>query len=254
MKLNSATVFEHTVLQNWATRFNCAVDDFRLPGTVLMPEEEFAGSDAIHIWTIGARAFARLDPAVTAIVDQALGRRQETVVLTEALMQAALGPESILRSEESVLRYLHPSDFRPAGPPDPYEIRILTTGDAVALAAMKATCTPTEVEMGEVSVEDEIGFGCFDGDRLAAVATGFRLTGFMDIGVLTDPAYRRKGLGKAVVSALCAWCIDLPVISQYRCLTANVSSYAISQSLGFELTFGQQSIYLKAPQRKSGSL
>ncbi len=253
MKLNSAAVFELAVLQNWATRFNCTVDDFRLPGTVLMPEVEFAGSGAIHIWTIGARAFARMDPAVTSVVDQALGRRRETVALNKALMQAALGPESVLRSEESVLRYLYPPDFRRTEPPDPYVIRTLTIDDADALAAMKSTCTPGEVDMGEVSVDDEIGFGCFDGDRLAAVATGFRLTGFMDIGVLTDPAYRRQGLGKAVVSALCAWCINLPVIPQYRCLTTNVGSYAISQSLGFELTLGQQSIYLKAPQRKSGS-
>ena len=102
--------------------------------------------------------------------------------------------------------------------------------------------------MGEVSVEDEIGFGCFDGDRLVAVATGFRLTGFMDIGVLADPAYRRRGLSKAVVSALCAWCIDRPImpIAQYRCLTTNTGSDAIARSLGFGMPQRQQSIFLRA--------
>jgi RimJ/RimL family protein N-acetyltransferase len=85
-----------------------------------------------------------------------------------------------------------------------------------------------------------------------AIATGFRLTGFMDIGVLTDPAYRRQGLGRAVVSALCTWCITESVIAQYRCLVSNTGSYAVARALGFSLTFQQQSIYLRSLADPSG--
>lgn len=237
--------FTHAVYSHWATRFNCSVDELRLAGTVLLPDEELAGTGAIHIWTIGRRAFARMDPGVKSEAARALGARRQATALTQEHLRSALSNDRIDRVEDSVLRYLYPPDFRPAYAPESFVIRVVTAGDADALAVMKMTCTAEEIEMGEVSVEDEIGFGCFDGPRMAAIATGFRLTGFMDIGVLTDPTYRRQGLGKAVVSALCEWCIAAPIIAQYRCLITNTGSYAISQTLGFDLTFAQQSIYLR---------
>lgn len=236
--------FERAVYQNWAERFDCAVEDLHRPGTELLPEAEFAGTRGIHIWTIGERAFARLDPSILDVARRALDRTAAPGALTTGHLRVALNPDRIREIEESVLRYLYPADFRRAAPPPSLPIRQLTTADAAALAEMEAACTPLEVEFGEVSVEDEIGFGCFDGDRLVAVATGYRLTGFMDIGVLTHPAYRRRGLGTATVSALCEWCLEQRLIPQYRCLVTNTGSYQIAEALGFGLTFTQESIYL----------
>lgn len=241
----SRDTFERAVYQSWAERFDCPVETLHRPGTVIIPEAELASTRAVHVWTIGARAFARVDPALEALVAEVIGDSIDTEAITAHHLRATLGQARIERIEDNVLRYLYPGDFVPFSAPAPYTVRVLGPDDADALAALKATCTPDEVEMGEVSVEDEIGFGCLDGPRLAAIATGFRLTGFMDIGVLTGPAYRRQGLGRAVVSALCAWCIAHPIIAQYRCLVANAGSYAISQALGFGLTFTQQSAYLR---------
>ncbi len=239
--------FEHAVYQSWAERFGCPVAALHRPGTVILPEAEFASTHAVHIWTIGARAFARVDPALEVLVAEAIGDRVDTDPITGHHLRAMLGHAGIKRVEESVLRYLYPADLRPVAPPAHLLLRTLASDDAEALAALQATCTSDEVEESEIGIDDEIGFGCFDGPRLVAVATGFRLTGFMDIGVLTDPAYRRQGLGKVVVSALCAWCIEAPIIAQYRCLTTNAGSYAIAESLGFSLTFSQHSIYLHPP-------
>jgi RimJ/RimL family protein N-acetyltransferase len=239
--------FEQAVYLSWAEHYGCPLEDLHQPGTVILPDAEFASTHAAHIWTIGARAFARVDPALEVLVAEAIGDRLDTEAITGHHLRATLGHAGIARTEESILRYLYPPDFRPASPPPQMLVRALTTADAEGLEALKATCTEDEVNEGEVSIDDEIRFGCFDGTRLVAVATGFRLTGFMDIGVLTDPAYRRQGLGKAVVSALCAWCIEAPIIAQYRCLVANRGSHAISESLGFSLTFCQQSIYLHPP-------
>ncbi len=239
--------FDHAVYQGWADRFGCPIEALHRPGTVIIPEAEFASTHAVHIWTIGARAFARIDPVLETLVAETIGDRIDAEAITAYHLHATLGQARIERVEDNVLRYLYPGDFIPFSAPAPSIVRELGPDDADALATLKATCTPDEVEVGEVSVEDEIGFGCFDGPRLAAIATGFRLTGFMDIGVLTGPAYRRQGLGRAVVSALCARCIAHPIIAQYRCLVANAGSYAISQALGFGLTFTQQSIHLHPP-------
>ena len=239
--------FEHAVYQSWAERFDYPVAALHRPGTVILPEAEFASTHAVHIWTIGARAFARLDPALEVLVAEAIGDRVDAEAITAHHLRATLGHAGIERVEDSVLRYLYPDDFRPSPPPEHLALRTLTADDAEALAALQAACTDAEVEEAEIAVDDEIGFACFDGPRLTAAATGFRLTGFMDIGVLTHPAYRRRGLGRAVVSALCRWCIDAPIIAQYRCLVTNSGSYAISESLGFSLSFAQQSVYLHPP-------
>ncbi|MGC9523538.1 MAG: GNAT family N-acetyltransferase [Anaerolineae bacterium] len=237
--------FERAVYQKWADRFDCTIEDLHRPGTELLPDEELAGLNAIHIWTIARRAFAQVDPDILDVAQRALdGVITQPVAVTAEHMRTGPGAARIKEIEESVLRYLYPPDFQAVAPPSSLRIRQLTTADAESLAEMQAACTPLEVEFGEVSVEDEIGFGCFDGDQLAAVATGYRLTGFMDIGVLTHPAYRRRGLGSATVSALCEWCIEHALIAQYRCLVSNTGSYRIAENLGFGLTFPQQSIYL----------
>jgi GNAT superfamily N-acetyltransferase len=236
--------FTQNVYKNWAEHLHCTVEDFHSPATVLQPNAEHVGSAAIHTWTIDRRAFAQMDPALETEMANALGDRCRDTALTAELLRAALAPGRVARAEDNVLRSRSPPDFTPAFPAAPYAIRTLTAADADALAALKATCTPIEVETGEVSVEDEIGFGCFDGPRMVSIATGFRLYGFMDIGVLTDPACRRKGLGKATVSALCAWCIEAPIIAQYRCDVTNTGSDATARALGFSLPITQQSIYL----------
>jgi predicted GNAT family acetyltransferase len=236
--------FEVAVYQNWADRFGCTIEALQTPGTEVLPEEQFAGSNAVHIWTIGHHAFARLDPAVAELVHQVLSSQTDPVTLSAAHLTSSQEKLLVLEVEDSVLTYLYPPDLQPVDVAESFEIRQLTTSDEAALKRMQSACRQEEVDEGEVSVEDEIGFGCFQGPDLVTVATGFRLTGFMDIGVLTHPEFRRLGLGKAAVTALCLWCIDHDVIAQYRCRVDNVGSYSISKSLGFGLTFSQQSITL----------
>jgi predicted GNAT family acetyltransferase len=117
------------------------------------------------------------------------------------------------------------------------------------MAALKQACAPDDVETADVEVDHEVAFGCFadeaEGAPLVAAATGYRLTGFMDIGVLTHPDFRRRGLGKAAVSALCAWGIAHNVIMQYRCDVDNVASHNIAQGLNFTLYFKHESIWLR---------
>jgi GNAT superfamily N-acetyltransferase len=165
--------------------------------------------------------------------------------LTGDHLQAALTPAKIRKIEDSLYLYLYPPDFRPAQAPPSFTVRKLHHDDEAALNVLKAACVEEEVEEGEVSVDDEIGFGCFYDAQMVALATGFRLTGFMDIGVLTHPDFRRKGLGKAVVSALCTWCIETGIIAQYRCATTNTGSRNIARGLHFHRYFMQQSIYLQ---------
>ena len=235
--------FETAVYRKWADRYNCTIEDLKRPGTVIIPEDDFANSNAIHIWTIGERAFARMDPACEDLARRALAAQPEGTALAADHVTAAATPHSIRKIEDNLLFYLYPPDFHPVLAGEGFVLRQLTQDDAGALAALQAACAAAEVEEAEVSVEDEIGFGCFSGTQLVSIATGFRLTGFMDIGVLTHPGYRRQRLGKACVSALCRWCVDSDVIAQYRCRAKNTGSRGIAQGLHFDLFFTQQSVY-----------
>ena len=69
----------------------------------------------------------------------------------------------------------------------------------------------------------EIGAG---GDRL------------LHIGILTHPAYRGRGFGKAVVSAMTTYGLATGAVVQYRTLAGNLASVAIAHALGFQ-DFGQ---------------
>jgi RimJ/RimL family protein N-acetyltransferase len=65
----------------------------------------------------------------------------------------------------------------------------------------------------------------------------------MDIGVLTHPAFRRRGLGRAVVAAICRWCGTRAVLPLYRCDAENAGSRGVAQAVGFRPYFRQ--VYLK---------
>jgi predicted GNAT family acetyltransferase len=51
---------------------------------------------------------------------------------------------------------------------------------------------------------------------------------------LIHPGYRGRGLGKAVVSALCEWCSANEVVPMYRVFTDHTHSRRITETLGFK--------------------
>jgi len=241
--------FEDAIYAKWAERYDCTTEDLRTPGTEVLPDEDFANSAAVHIWTIGKRAFARMDPACEDVVREALcAHPAGTSLLSDHLAPEITG-RAIRRTEDNQLHYLYPADLCPVVAAPPLAVRELTRADKAALTALQSACDRDETEEAEVSVEDEIGFGCFDGPTMVAIATGFHLTGFMDIGVLTHPNYRRRRLGKACVTALSRWCIDHDIIAQYRCRANNIGSRSIAEALGFRLFFTERSVYFASPQK-----
>jgi predicted GNAT family acetyltransferase len=116
-------------------------------------------------------------------------------------------------------------------------LRKLSGEDASAMAALHEACSAEEVEEGYVEVTHQIAFGCFQSEQLVAASSGYERTGFLDIGVLTHPGFRKKGLGKSVVGALCAWGIEKHIIPQYRHDALNLNSQHVAESLNFKPYF-----------------
>jgi predicted GNAT family acetyltransferase len=69
---------------------------------------------------------------------------------------------------------------------------------------------------------------------LDGIADGSADEGVRSVGVVTLPAWRGKGAGLTVVSALTARCLASGALLHYQTLRANLPSAAIARRLGYE--------------------
>lgn len=236
--------FEETILNNWANRFQCSVDTLKQRGTTLLPDEKYADRHMITLWRISEHTFARFDPAYTQLLKDIIAQLPVNTSLSGAAIQRVLGDNAIESHDVDLIHYLPPAALPDLTAPPPFSVRALTLADQAPLATLHNNCTPEEVDNGYVEIDHEIIFGCFHGNELVSAASGYRMAGFMDIGVLTHSKFRKLGLGNLVVAALSAWAIEHNVIAQYRCNIDNLGSMGIAKSLKFRHYFGSENIVL----------
>lgn len=154
--------------------------------------------------------------------------------------------------------YLDPKNFVLLPPPKFCSIRELGSNDAQVFRQFWNACSDSDRQAGAVSLNDSVCFACFHNWKIGAVATySFWGELLADIAVLTRPSFRKKGLGKAVLSALCRWGMQNNRISQYCCSKNNSVSISLATSLKFEKLIELERLMLKHPNnsviRPSGS-
>ncbi|HMN63221.1 MAG TPA: GNAT family N-acetyltransferase, partial [Anaerolinea sp.] len=213
--------------------------------TSLLPDEKYRGEIVVALCYIGRHTFVQLDPAYLPHLVHALDVLPQDASLTGDDLRRIWGTAAIKSSEHGLFFYLYPPDLPNYLPAAPFTLRQLTPADQGAMEDLHAALTTAEVEEGAVEVSHEVAFGCFLNDQLVAASSGYRRTGFMDIGVLTHPRFRRRGLGKAVVGRLCEWIIHQGLIAQYRCDETNAGSRAVAEGLNFRLYFRSEDLYLQ---------
>jgi GNAT superfamily N-acetyltransferase len=245
MKEEKRTSFEQRIYQNWADHAGCARQDLFRPGTILLPEARFSGSKVIAIWSIGRHSLVQLDPEFLEKVQIVQEAMPEDSALTGDDLQATWGAECILERDQGLVHYLYPQDLPKFAVEAQFNVRQLHPEDAQCMAELHQACPPADVDEGFVEVDHLVAYGCFAGSQLAAAASGYIRTGFLDLGVLVHPDFRRLGLGKAVVGAVCRWSIDQGLIAQYRCNPLNTASQRLALGLNFKQYFQSASIWLK---------
>ena len=240
----SLAAFEQTLHQNWADSFHCPRETIHEAGTTLLPMEKYAGDKLVIFWHIGAHSFAQLDPHYASQLTDLLTGLPVGTSLSGADLQRAWG-DAVKSIDLGLIHYLFPPDLPAFAPAPLFTLRQLTEADAAHMISLHDANTPEDVDEGYVEVTHEIAFGCFADGQLAAAASGYTRTGFMDIGVLVHPGFRHKGLGKAVVGAVCEWTIRTGVIAQYRHNVLNAGSGRVAKSLNFRQYFKSESIWMK---------
>jgi GNAT superfamily N-acetyltransferase len=229
--------FEQTIYHKWTNFFGCPAETAYQSGTTIVPESNYEDKKVIVLEYIGSHTFAQIDPFYFQTLKQLVHSLSQGISMNGSHIQKAWDKKSIQSHDHGLTYYLHPSDLPPYLPSAPFSLRKLSGEDVSAMASLHEACSAEEVAEGYVEVTHQIAFGCFDGEQLIAASSGYERNGFLDIGVLTHPGFRQKGLGKAVVGALCAWAFEKHVIPQYRHDALNLNSQHVAQSLHFKPYF-----------------
>lgn len=112
--------------------------------------------------------------------------------------------------------------------------RQLSTGDGKAFAEFVVGAPPEDMDEAFVELDHWLVFGTFAGELLVAVASMYpwQDTHFADLGVITLPEYRRRGLGRRTVRAISARALAAGYEPQYRCQLDNVASASLAEAAG----------------------
>jgi GNAT superfamily N-acetyltransferase len=150
--------------------------------------------------------------------------RRGTVVSVPATLESGriIGP--------AFIGYADAQTFAPKGEPVG---RLLHDADDAAVSELRAACDPTEWKHGGPA-ESATRIGIFQDDELHGLASferwGERIA---HISVITHPAFRGHGLGKAAVAEATGVALERNLVAQYRTLVSNAPSMAIASGLGF---------------------
>jgi hypothetical protein len=236
--------FEGQVNKIWSTHFGCAPEDLQRAGTTLVSRDKLAGSGAIHIARLRAHAFIEIDPALETELTGLLHRLGHEASLTAANLSESLLAGRVRTADRGFIFHLEADRLLVRTPAPPISIRALTGADQPALQSLFGRCEPGEVDDAYVDVGHEVACGCFVGERMVACGSGYRRHGFMDLGVLTDPAFRGRRLAPAIVSDLARRAIDLAAVSMYRCDQTNTASRRVAEMAGFTRCFITETLTL----------
>jgi RimJ/RimL family protein N-acetyltransferase len=223
--------FDRLVDLAYAGYFGCAAGDLAREGSTLLPRETWAGNGVIHIMHVRRRSLVEIDPGLQADLEPMQNR-----AISAEMLQCEW-PSRIRSVDGGLVFHLRPGELVRVQPDPRILLRPLASADASALTALRSRCTPEESDETFVEVAHEITAGCFLDDLLVCAGSGYRRNGFMDFGVLTDPAFRGQRLARRVVEALSDATACLGVLAQYRCDRVNTASRRVAEGVGFRLYF-----------------
>jgi RimJ/RimL family protein N-acetyltransferase len=117
--------------------------------------------------------------------------------------------------------------------------RQLTPQDNSALQELAARCDEQEWEHSSIDAaiqsDTRPHFGCFVDARLVAVANYSKSPPSAAMpGIITHPAHRKRGYGRAVLSAATQHGLDNGLLMLYQTLLANKPAIAAAEGLGYQ--------------------
>lgn len=222
------TVFDPAVLERWALRGACPG-----PGQLgVLVDDTLPAARAVAVCSpVDGPAVVVLTPVHAGALGLSDGGVADASTFRASLLEAG-----ITLNDPDHLFHL-PAGLSYDGPEPGASTRRLTELDANAFGQLEATAPAADLDEAFVELDHWRVVGTFVEGRLASAASALVWTGtaVADIGVITIPSHRGRGLGARTVRALCAEIQDQGSAPQYRCQPDNVPSVALARAAGFVL-------------------
>jgi GNAT superfamily N-acetyltransferase len=211
----------------WADHLGCLPGElFSVPFRVVTHGEELLGYRGVQLLFRDGKATASVPPDRESELRGRLAGLENG--FSPEAFAAALSPVAALVLGPAYLGYT--TDLRGTDAP----ARILGPGDAVAVETLRHACGEEEWDHGGSSLEVPCS-GVFHDGQLAALA-GYETWGgtIAHLCIVTRPAFRGRGFGRAAVAHLARRALAAGLLPQYRTLDANTPSIRIAEALGFQ--------------------
>jgi GNAT superfamily N-acetyltransferase len=192
----------------------------------------FAGYDGIYAWRRG-------DMMVILVPAALVGRLRSACADTpiDQAFDAAFVSSAV---DSGVERVVGPTWLGYAGldevrPVDAAGVRLLEPTDRSSLRGLAAAVGEEAWEHGGIDVDSAPIFGAYANGSLVAAAT-YRSVGerVLHVGVVTHPAHRMRGLGRAVASAATSHGLATGEVMQWQTLFDNTPSLRVGAALGYQ--------------------
>lgn len=180
----------------------------------------------------GATGVIRVNAAYARLLGLSHGQTLTVTTLRNRARDAGL-----TWNGADLIHYVTLDDQRALEPERGHAVRPLTDADADAFAAFTAAAPEDDVDEAFVELDHWVIVGAFDGDRLVGAASMYpwQHSQLADIGVISLPEERGKGIGRALVRRLAADALQRGYEPQYRCQPDNAASVGLARSAGFTL-------------------
>lgn len=188
----------------------------------------------VYIWRMGEAALVSAPADLAERVRGSVAGQPLATLLDPAFWRGALGEAAVERAIGPAYQgFVDAGSFRPVSASD---ARLLIPADQPALSRFIAACPPDAWADSAITAEDDAIFAVERDSALIALASAPRdAQGMRSVGVVTLPAWRGHGAGRAVVAALTArWLSHGAPLLHYQTLRANLASVAIARALGYE--------------------
>jgi RimJ/RimL family protein N-acetyltransferase len=178
------------------------------------------------------------DGAVRAVLTPSLADAAGLCELrprSEADLRRALSEAGVALHAADNLFYFSRADLDTLLGEDPHSgVRQLSDADAALFARFQSSASEQDLDDAYVELDHWAVFGAFAQDRLVTAASMYPWGNarIADLGVLTLPAYRRRGHARAAVRALCKHAAQKGYEPQYRCQSDNHASLAVAKAAG----------------------
>jgi GNAT superfamily N-acetyltransferase len=223
----------------WAAELGCARADLHRPGTVVVARDGRSGQgyDGLRLFRRGQTCLVSAPPELATQTGQAFGGHPPADVFDPAALRAALGAAARAVVGPAAISVCDATDFRPVATGGVRRLDLRPGGrDGAALERLRAACpaeqwtaSGLDAVAGPVVVFGHFAAGALTGaGKLQPVGEAL-----YHVGILTDPAQRGRGVGRAVVSAMTAHGLRAGRAMLYQTLLANAPAVAVARGLGY---------------------